>query len=166
MSEIKAWDAVHGEKMPEPIQKFLDSVTDTYLILQLRSTEETRYERFSSMRELNRMGVQPQIEHYEVVYTAPLSPFENRSAMLEGLFQKFNLSRPADYTGHSLSVSDIIALKQGSEVSAHYVDSIGFKELPEFFEPKRPSVLERLAEKKCCVQEYYAPAPPREMERA
>ena len=54
----------------------------------------------------------------------------------------FNLSRPQDFEGHSLSVSDVIALKRNGEISVHYVDSIGFKELPGFLDkqPERPSV--------------------------
>ena len=69
--------------------------------------------------------------------------------VLEELFQVFSLSRPQDFEGHSLSVSDVIALKRNGEVSVHYVDSIGFKDLPGFLEkqPERPSVLMNLKEK-------------------
>ena len=69
--------------------------------------------------------------------------------LLEQLYQKFNFARPTDYHGHSLSVSDVIALKRNGEVSVHYVDSIGFKELPGFLDtkPERPSVLMNLKEK-------------------
>ena len=69
--------------------------------------------------------------------------------VLEELFQVFNLSRPQDFEGHSLSVSDVIALKRNGEVSVHYVDSIGFKDLQGFLdkEQERPSVLMNLKEK-------------------
>ena len=72
-----------------------------------------------------------------------------RSSLSKFLFQMFNLSRPQDFEGHSLSVSDVIALKRNGEVSVHYVDSIGFKELPGFLDkqPERPSVLMNLKEK-------------------
>ena len=65
------------------------------------------------------------------------------------LYQKFNFARPLDYHGHSLSVSDVILLNQAGKISAHYVDSIGFKELPGFLDkqPERTSVLETLKEK-------------------
>ena len=56
--------------------------------------------------------------------------------MLEELYAKFNVFRPDDFTGHSLSVSDIVALRQNGVVSCHYVDSIGFKELPSFLKPE------------------------------
>ena len=69
--------------------------------------------------------------------------------LLEELFQVFNRSRPQDFEGHSLSVSDVIALKRSGEVSVHYVDSIGFKELSGFLDkkPERTSVLQNLKEK-------------------
>ena len=69
--------------------------------------------------------------------------------LLEELFQMFNLSRPQDFEGHSLSVSDVIMLNQDGKISAHYVDSIGFKELPGFLdeESERTSVLQTLKEK-------------------
>ena len=54
------------------------------------------------------------------------------SATLENLFEIFNINRPGDFTGHSLSVSDIIALKQDGVVSYHYCDNVGFQELPGF----------------------------------
>ena len=68
---------------------------------------------------------------------------------MEQLYQKFNFARPTDYHGHSLSVSDVIMLNQDGKISAHYVDSIGFKELPGFLDkkPERTSVLQTLKEK-------------------
>ena len=137
MARIEKWDEVHGTQAPdERMMAFLDSTTDQYAILQLRRSEDTVYERFSSMRELERMGLEPGIDHFEVVYTAPLLPYKDQNTMLEELHAKFNVSRPDDYTGHSLSVSDIVALRQNGVVSCHYVDSIGFQELPGFLKPE------------------------------
>jgi len=121
MARIEKWDEVHGTQAPdERMMAFLDSTTDQYAILQLRRSEDTVYERFSSMRELERMGLEPDIDHYEVVYTAPLLPYKDQNTMLEELYAKFNVSRPDDFTG----------------VSCHYVDSIGFQELPGFLKPE------------------------------
>ncbi len=137
MARIEKWDEVHGNQEPsEKMQAFLESATDQYAILQLRRSEDTVYERFSSMRELERMGLEPNIDHYEVVYTAPLRPYKDQNTMLEELYEKFNVSRPEDFTGHSLSVSDIVALRENGAVSCHYVDSVGFKELPGFLKPE------------------------------
>lgn len=69
-------------------------------------------------------------------YVAPLSSYTDQTAMLEGLYTKFNVERPEDFRGHSLSVSDIVALKTDAVVSFHYVDSIGFQELQGFMKPE------------------------------
>lgn len=88
MARIEKWDEVHGTQAPdERMMAFLDSTTDQYAILQLRRSEDTVYERFSSMRELERMGLEPDIDHYEVVYTAPLLPYKDQNTMLEELYR-------------------------------------------------------------------------------
>ena len=73
-------------------------------------------------------------ESYELVYSASLPPTDVRDqgSILEGLYAKFNLDRPEDFHGHSLSVSDIIVLKQKGQITSYYTDSIGFQKLPEF----------------------------------
>lgn len=117
------------------------------------ATNTTTFNReFASMRELHRRGKTPDPEHYEVTYYADLPAMWQdvpNNEILEELFQMFNLSRPQDFEGHSLSVSDVIALKRNGEVSVHYVDSIGFKDLQGFLDkqPERPSVLMNLKEK-------------------
>ena len=121
-----------GEPMPDIPQKFLNAGCDVYMVMQLRHDEKILDERFASMRELNRRGKTPDPEHYEVTYYADLPAMWQDvpdNEVLEELFQMFNLSRPQDFEGHSLSVSDVIALKRNGEVSVHYVDSIGFKDL-------------------------------------
>ena len=133
MSEIKKWDEVNGtDDGHQRMEAFLDSATDSYAILQLRRSDETVYERFASMRELGRMGVEPNIDHYEVVYVGELTKRGDQTDVLEGLYTKFNIDHPADFKGHSLSDSDIVALQVAGVVSCHYVDSIGFAELPDF----------------------------------
>lgn len=133
MSDIVKWDEVNGADNPaQRMEAFLDSTTDSYAILQLRRSEETVYERFASMRELERMGQEPDIDHYEVVYVGALTLTGTQTDTLEGIFTQFNVNRPEDFRGHSLSVSDIVALKVDGVVSSHYVDSIGFQELPDF----------------------------------
>ena len=108
--------------------------------------------RFAAMRYLNKQNLAPSIENYEILYRGNL-PEGKRSVpqaeLLEQLYQKFNFARPTDYHGHSLSVSDVIMLNQDGKISAHYVDSIGFKELPGFLDKKqeRSSVLQTLKEK-------------------
>ena len=108
--------------------------------------------RFAAMRYLNKQNIAPSVENYEILYRGNL-PEGKRSVpqaeLLEQPYQKFNCARPLDYHGHSLSVSDVIMLNQDGKISAHYVDSIGFKELPGFLDKKqeRTSVLQTLKEK-------------------
>lgn len=131
MSEIKKWDEVNGtDDSGQRMEAFLDSVTDSYAILQLRHSDETLYERFSSMRELGRMGITPDIDHYEVVYVGELTKQGDQIDVLEGMFTKFNIDRPEDFKGHSLSVSDIVAIRENGAVSCYYCDSTCFQELP------------------------------------
>ena len=138
MSDIKKWDEVKGaDDSPGHLTAFLESATDSYAILQLRRTDDTLYERFESYASLQRQGKEPDVDHYEVVYhgSLPQSPVTPDAVMaqLEALYVQFNTpDRPEDFTGHSLSVSDIVALKVDSVVSCHYVDSIGFQELENF----------------------------------
>ena len=135
--KIERWDDVKGNDAPQDkLSVFLDSTTDVYAILQLRRTDETAMERFESLKALHHQGKEPEFDHYEVVYVAPLMPYKDRNMLLEGLYEKFNVDHPADFRGHSLSVSDIVALKANGMVSFHYVDSIGFQELPAFMKPE------------------------------
>ena len=133
------------------MKQFQQSGHDCYLVMQLQQDADPAL-RFAAMRYLNKQNVAPSIENYEILYRGNL-PEGKRSVpqaeLLEQLYQKFNCARPLDYHGHSLSVSDVIMLNQDGKISAHYVDSIGFKELPGFLDkkPERTSVLQTLKEK-------------------
>lgn len=129
--KIEKWDEINGNTGNHGgLEVFLDSAGDSYAILQLRDTEETRMERFASLRTLERMDREVTIDHYEVVYIAPLPAHDDRLAFLEAVFKKFNLNHPEDFKGHSLSVSDIVAIRENGTVSCYYCDSTGFQELP------------------------------------
>lgn len=135
--KIERWNEVAGNEAPQDkLSAFLESSNDAYAILQLRRTDDTAMERFESMASLHRQGKEPKFDHYEVVYISPLPPYKDQTMLLEGLYEKFNLDRPSDFRGHSVSVSDIVALKTGNTVSCHFVDSIGFVELPGFLKPE------------------------------
>lgn len=135
--KIERWNEVNGNDAPQDkLTAFLDSATDAYAILQLCRTEDTRMERFESLSSLHRQGKEPVFDHYEVVYTAALPMYQHQSVLLESLYEKFNLNQPEDFKGHSISVSDIVALNTNGMVSFHYVDSTGFQELPAFMQPE------------------------------
>ena len=134
------WDAVKNEVPPmdaEIIRKkreqaFLESPGDTYAIYQLKRDDATTDIRFMNSDYLKAKGIEPQYENYELIYTGALSKDRSQIEKLEDLYRIFNIEHPQDFTGHSLSVSDIVALKQVGVVSYHYVDSIGYKELLGF----------------------------------
>ena len=85
---------------------------------------------------LQSKGVTPERDGYDAIYTGGLADYGDNKTNLDMIYQRFNVDHPADFKGHSLSVSDIVALKQNGVVSCHYVDSIGFRELPNFLKPE------------------------------
>ena len=137
MSKIRKWDEVNGvDDSAQRLAAFLERSNDSYAILQLKREDELSDRRFLSYRYLREKGEQPSIDHYEVVYHGPLEHAAGTAEQLEGLYLRFNLDHPEDFRGHSLSVSDIVALRVDGVVSCHYVDSIGFVELPGFLKPE------------------------------
>ena len=134
------WDAIKDEVSPMDLelirqkreQAFLENPGDTYAIYQLKRDDATADLRFMNSEYLQKKGIEPQYENYELVYTGALTKDGSQVEKLENLYRIFNIEHPQDFTGHSLSVSDIVALKQASVVSYHYVDSIGYKELTNF----------------------------------
>ena len=111
-------------------EAFLQNPADGYCIYQLKESEvELRFMNFDYLRTHN---LEPSYTHYNAVYSGTLSANGNPTKTLDDLYLKFNAERPQDFAGHSLSISDIIALKQNGMVSCHYVDSIGFAAVPAF----------------------------------
>ena len=102
---------------------------DTFSIYQLRGGEETRDYRFEPYERLQAAGLTVDRANYDLVYTAPL----NQNTSLEDICRTFNIDHPKDFKGHSLSVSDVVVLHQNGQDTAHYVDSFGFTQVPEFF---------------------------------
>ncbi|MCC8063707.1 MAG: hypothetical protein LIO70_01315 [Clostridiales bacterium] len=104
-------------------------MADKYAILQLQETGETARERFMSLSYLREHGMEPNPEHYDLVYTANLT-----GESLEELFILFNtVDMPKGFAGHAMSTSDIVAvIKEGLTTGYFYCDSIGFKPLPGF----------------------------------
>ena len=149
--ELSYLDEAQQRDFLQAMKQFQQSGQDCYLLMQLKRDADPAL-RFASMRYLEKQNIAPAIENYEILYRGNL-PTGKRSVpqpeLLEQLYQKFNFAQPMDYHGHGLSVSDVILLNQDGKISAHYVDSIGFKELPGFLDkkPERTSVLQTLKEK-------------------
>ena len=105
----------------------------SFSIYQLKGGSETLDYRFEPLDAIRNNGLSVKPENYELVYTAPLTAKDD----LESIYNRFNVDRPADFTGHSLSVSDIVVLRQDGKDTAHYCDRFGFSQVPEFLEPER-----------------------------
>ena len=108
---------------------------DSFSIYQLKGGNETLDYRFEPLDSIHRNGLSVKPENYELVYEAPLTAKDD----LESIYTRFNVDRPADFTGHSLSVSDIVVLHQDGKDTAHYCDRAGFSEVPEFLQPAQKS---------------------------
>ena len=106
---------------------------DTFSIYQIKGGDETRDFRFEPYDRLQAAGNVVDRANYELVYTAPLAP----ETSLEDIYTRFNIDHPKDFKGHSLSVSDVVVLHQDGQDAAHFVDSVGFREVPEFFQEQK-----------------------------
>ena len=118
------------EQLQEAAEQTATQPESTFAIYQLKDGEETRDYRFEPLDRLRAVGLDVQRDNYDLVYSAPLADGES----LEDIFRRFNIDHPADFTGHSLSVSDIVVLRHGDTETAHYCDSFGFTEVPEFLQ--------------------------------
>lgn len=130
------WEAVK-EQFPVITENrwqkaFQQNPADSYCIYQLRRDPELAELRFMNSQYLREHGLEPAFDHYEAVYSGSLPSDGSTEARLDDLYMKFNTAHPQDFTGHSLSVSDIVVLKQQGAVSSHYVDSVGFVQFPAF----------------------------------
>lgn len=111
----------------EKENQLFDGNGEHYGIYQLKKSEERTYQ-FMGMREASSFGFEIHGEDYELIYSDRLGMEET----LNSLYEKFNINHPQDFTGHSLSVSDVVVMRKNGESKAYYVDSFGFTELPEF----------------------------------
>lgn len=117
---------------------FLNMPEDGYAIYQLSPGSEFRNLRFEPYQRVLDAGYTIDRVNYEMVYTGQLTEKLDTFDHLNRLFFRFNHDKPDDFRGHSLSVSDIVAIKQKGEISCHYVDRWDFKELPDFLTKENP----------------------------
>ena len=118
-------------------QAFLSQNRDCFAIYQVKHTDELRDIRYEGLDWLRSIGQTVKRENYDLVYTAPLESCNSPQAAVEQLYNQFNNDHPADYHHPSMSVSDIVAIKQDGKVSCHYCDSVGFTQIPGFL-PENP----------------------------
>ncbi|MCM1219219.1 MAG: YodL domain-containing protein [Lachnospiraceae bacterium] len=123
-----------SEAAKEALREY--GVKDTFSIYQLKDGDGMRDYHFEPYDRLQAAGLSVEAANYDLTYTAELTP----GTSLEDIYTRFNIDHPADFKGHSLSVSDIVVLHQNGENTAHYVDSFGYKEVPEFLQEQTPQL--------------------------
>lgn len=106
----------------------------TYYIYRLKKDESLEHLRFYGSRRLKAAGAWPIVpENYELIYWSTCNNDTPAASALEGIFTKFNVGHPADFTHYSLSVGDIVVLR-GKESGTFFCDRIGWLEIPDTFQ--------------------------------
>ena len=124
------------EHQQEREQAFLSQNRDCFAIYQV-SRDDPQNVRFMNLDWLKSHDISIDRSNYDLIYTAPLRESGTVPEQLEKLYQQFNLQKPVDFHSPSMSVSDIVAIKQDGKVSCHYCDSVGFTQIPGFL-PENP----------------------------
>jgi hypothetical protein len=124
------------EHQQEREQAFLSHEGNCFAIYQV-SRDDPQNVRFMNLDWLQSHNLAVDRNNYDLIYTAPLNRSGNIMEQLETLYEQFNQQKPVDFHSPSLSVSDIVAIKQDGKVSCHYCDSVGFTEIPGFL-PDNP----------------------------
>ena len=124
------------EHQQEREQAFLAQNRDCFAIYQV-SRDDPQNVRFMNLDWLKSHDISIDRSNYDLIYTAPLRESGTVPEQLEKLYEQFNLQKPADFHSPSMSVSDIVAIKQDDKVSYHYCDSVGFTQIPGFL-PENP----------------------------
>ena len=138
MGQLKSGELTEGQvkelyAKAQETAKTAEQDKDTYSIYQLKHGDETRDLRFEPYDRLQVTGNVVDKANYELIYSAELTP----GTSLEDIYTRFNIDHPKDFKGHSLSVSDVVVLHQNGQDAAHYVDSFGYKSLPEFLQEQK-----------------------------
>ena len=138
MGQLKSGELTEGDikqlyAKAQETAKTAEPDKDTFSIYQIKGGDETRDLRFEPYDRLQAAGNVVDRANYELVYSAPLAP----ETSLEDIYTCFNIDHPKDFKGHSLSVSDVVVLHQDGQDAAHFVDSVGFREVPEFLQEQK-----------------------------
>ena len=128
LTEYRAMKEELAASAPEKEMRLLYGKGDAFGIYQLKDGDGMRDYRFEPYDRLQAVGLSVEATNYNLVYTAELTP----GTSLEDIYTRFDTDHPEDFKGHSLSVSDIVVLHQNGENTAHYVDRIGYRDVPEF----------------------------------
>ena len=138
MGQLKSGELTEGQvkelyAKAQETAKTAEQDKGTFSIYQLKHGDETRDLRFEPYDRLQVTGNVVDKANYELIYSAELTP----GTSLEDIYTRFNIDHPKDFKGHSLSVSDVVVLHQNGQDAAHYVDSFGYKNVPEFLQEQK-----------------------------
>ena len=138
MGQLKSGELTEGQvkelyAKAQETAKTAEQDKGTFSIYQLKHGDETRDLRFEPYDRLQATGNSVDKANYELIYSAELTP----GTSLEDIYTRFNIDHPKDFKGHSLSVSDVVVLHQNGQDTAHYVDSFGYKNVPEFLQEQK-----------------------------
>ena len=138
MGQLKSGELTEGQvkelyAKAQETAKTAEQDKGTFSIYQLKHGDETRDLRFEPYDRLQATGNVVDKANYELVYSAELT----LGTSLEDIYTRFNIDHPKDFKGHSLSVSDVVVLHQNGQDAAHYVDSFGYKNVPEFLQEQK-----------------------------
>ena len=133
--QVQAEVAQEAKAAGLTVEEYIASGSDApaqpnFSIYQVPRGPEGRNFRYRSYEGLQADGLSVDRKNYRLVYTAPL----DKNPSLDEIYHRFNMEHPADYKGRSLSLGDIVVFRQDGKQTAYYVDRIGYREVPEFFE--------------------------------
>ena len=151
--QIAIADLEQERNMTEQENVLLYGSEKQFGIYQITERDPEHNYRFMGLDYVQKKGMTVARADYDLIYAAPLTEKDT----LDGIYERFNIQRPADFTGHSLSVSDVVVLNDGESVKAYYVDSIGFAELPDFFKERNIDLQKDDAKNYLEVPVYYEP---------
>lgn len=163
---IEEMDAIMAERMQaRTAQQSTEQDMDHYTIYQLRDGSPGSVYQFMGMDYIRQKGMEVRPEYYQEVYMGTLVP----GTSLEDLYMQFNGPKmPEDFTGHSLSVSDVVVVHKDGEDHAYYVDRFGYEEIPQFIAPvqTQETVVTATANKEEAIPEKVDQQPRKEKEAA
>ena len=151
--QIAQHDGIFGIRTDVWQSVLLQGSEKQFGIYQITERDPEHDYRFMGLDYVEKKGMTVARADYDLIYAAPLTDKDT----LDGIFERFNIQRPADFTGHSLSVSDVVVINDGESVKAYYVDSIGFAKLPDFFKERNMDLQKDDAKDYSDGSVYYEP---------
>lgn len=127
---------MHPERFEKTSEELMFDGEERFAIYQIDHGSKAMEYLFMGMDFVKSQGMEVTAGDYQCVYSGILQPSDN----LDTLYSVFNQNHPADFRGHSMSVSDVVITNQNGDLRAFYVDSFGFTELPDFVKQRQEMI--------------------------